>query len=169
MLSKEGSLELEAGGENMRMSVGEERKETAAGLGFCWLHPNVPYREISYITAGSKMRLQAEHRLAFLKALISEFLWTWVLQCFQCWFFLLYRSVCCLRYTQTKFLEFLMVHWQNGHLLQGRWRSCKKLGRYFSWANTISCRQWVHVTEAEEIFLRHQSYLHSLLIQRCKC
>lgn len=74
MLSKEGSLELEAGGENMRMSVGEERRETAAGLGYCWQHPNMPYREVSYVTAGSKMHLRAEHQLAFLKALISEFL-----------------------------------------------------------------------------------------------
>lgn len=56
------------------MSVGEEKRETAAGLGFCWLHSNLPYREISYITADSKMGFQAEHQLAFLKAFFSEFL-----------------------------------------------------------------------------------------------
>lgn len=58
----------------MRMSVGEEKRETAAGLGFCWLHSNLPYREISYITADSKTGFQAEHQLAFLKAFLSEFL-----------------------------------------------------------------------------------------------
>lgn len=55
------------------MFTGEERRETAAGLGFCWLHPNLPCREISYITADSKMGFQAEHQLAFLKAFLSEF------------------------------------------------------------------------------------------------
>lgn len=58
----------------MRMSVGEKRRETAAGLGFCWLPPNLPYGEISCITAESKMGFQAEHQLAFLKAFLSEFL-----------------------------------------------------------------------------------------------
>lgn len=58
----------------MRMSIGEERRGTAAVLGFCWLHPNLLYGEISYITADSKMGFQAEHQLAFLKAFLSEFL-----------------------------------------------------------------------------------------------
>lgn len=56
------------------MSVGEERRGAAAGLGFCWLRPNLLYGEISYITADSKMGFQAEHQLAFLKAFLSEFL-----------------------------------------------------------------------------------------------
>lgn len=56
------------------MSVGEERRGTAAVLGFCWLHPNLLYGEISYITSDSKMGFQAEHQLAFLKAFLSVFL-----------------------------------------------------------------------------------------------
>lgn len=47
--------------------------------------------------------------------------------------------------------------------------SCKKLGRYFLWANTISWSQRAHVTGAEEIFLQHQFCLDGLLVQLWKC
>lgn len=73
MLSKEGSLELEAGEEYEVICRGKEERNSCR-LGILLATCNLPYREISYVTADSKMGFQAEHQLVFFKAFLSEFL-----------------------------------------------------------------------------------------------